>query len=156
MQPVYISRAAYEKLVSELEELRKRKTELSGEIGEAMAQGDLRENAGYTAAKEKQAEVLRRINELQIKLKSARITDTLAVNKSEARLGATVVLKNAATGAEATYTLVGSEEADFAEGKISVQSPLAQGVLGRKTGEKFAVALPAGQQQFTLVSVEYK
>ncbi|HOX22101.1 MAG TPA: transcription elongation factor GreA [Elusimicrobiales bacterium] len=155
MQPVYISREAYERLIGELGELKKRKAELSGEIGEAMAQGDLRENAGYTAAKEKQAEVLRRINELQIKLKSSRITETLQVDKNEARLGATVVIENRASGVKSEYTLVGSEEADFAAGKISVQSPLAQGILGRKQGEEFTVNLPAGPQSFKLLKLSY-
>lgn len=155
MEQVYISREAYERLIGELGELKKRKTELSGEIGEAMEQGDLRENAGYTAAKEKQAEVLRRINELQIKLKSCRITETLEVNKSEARLGATVVIKNLSTGAEAKYTLVGSEEADFSAGKISVQSPLAQGLLGKKEGDEFPIALPAGTQKFRMLKLSY-
>ena len=155
MEQVYISREAYERLIGELGELKKRKTELSGEIGEAMEQGDLRENAGYTAAKEKQAEVLRRINELQIKLKSCRITETLEVNKNAARLGATVVIKNVATGTEAKYTLVGSEEADFSAGKISVQSPLAQGLLGKKEGDEFPIDLPAGRQTFRMLKLNY-
>ena len=155
MQPVYMSRDAYEKLIVELAELKKLKAGVSGEIGEAMAQGDLRENAGYTAAKEKQADLLRRINELQIKLKNCRLTETIEVNKAEARLGATVVIENVASGTKSEYTLVGSEEADFAAGKISVQSPLAQGLLGKQQGDEFVVNLPAGPQSFRMLKLKY-
>ena len=86
----YLSRKNYEKLREELDALKKIKAQLSEEIGEAARQGDLKENAEYAAAKEKQAETLSKINDLEIRLRNTRITDDLDVDRSEARIGATV------------------------------------------------------------------
>src|SRR3989338_965453 len=119
MSETYLTREGYEKLRLELERLKKRKVELSREIGEAAEQGDLKENAGYTASKEKQEEVLRRINEIQIKLKSARLIDELELPKGEIRIGAKVTLKEKESGEEFVYALVGGEESDPLQGKIS-------------------------------------
>ncbi|MCX5782842.1 MAG: transcription elongation factor GreA, partial [Elusimicrobia bacterium] len=132
------------------------KTELSSEIGEAMSQGDLRENAGYTAAKERQAEILRRINELETKLKKAQLIETLNVNKSSARIGATVTLKDCAGQRETCYTLCGPDEADPSQGRISIHSPIAQGIMGKKEGQECVINLPKGEKVYTLVKVEYK
>jgi len=156
MQPIYITREGYEKLLKDLEDLRKLKADLSVEIGEAMSQGDLRENAAYTYAKEKQAETLVRIGELEAKIKSAQLTDNLQVDKSEARIGATVTFEDRASGKKFSYTLVGTDEADPSEGKISVDSPLARAVLGKKEGEEFTAHLPVGEKHFKLVKLEYK
>ena len=92
----YVSRKKYEALVNELKDLKNLKAELSNEIGEAAAQGDLKENAEYHAAKEKQAETLIRIQELEMRLRNAQITDDLTVDKSEARIGATVTIRDEA------------------------------------------------------------
>jgi len=154
METVYLSRDGYEKMRTELEALRKVKAELSAEIGEAASQGDLRENAAYTYAKEKQAMTLKRIDELEMRMRNSQITDTLTVDKSLARIGATVTLKTK-DGGESVYTLVGADEADPVSGKISVSSPLAAGILGRKTGEKFKVTLPRGEKEFTLEKISY-
>ncbi|MFH1618509.1 MAG: transcription elongation factor GreA [bacterium] len=156
MTDLYLTREGYEKLKNELEELKKLKTQLSAEIGEAREQGDLRENAGYTAARERQADVLRRIHEIDAKLKSARLLDTLAIDKSEARIGATITVVEEASGEEFTYCMVSTDEADPMEGKISVESPLAQGLLGTKPGQKVRISLPAGEKSFKIVKVEYK
>ena len=121
-----------------------------------MSQGDLRENAAYTYAKEKQAETLVRIGELEAKIKSAQLTDNLQVDKSEARIGATVTFEDRASGKKFSYTLVGTDEADPSEGKISVDSPLARAVLGKKEGEEFTAHLPVGEKHFKLVKLEYK
>lgn len=151
----YMSREGYLKIKAEIERLKKVKIELSREIGEAAAQGDLSENFGYVAAKEKQAETLRRIDDLEQKLKSAQLIENLSINKDEARIGATVTLKEKESGEEFVYTLVGGEESDPLKGKISVESPLAQGVLGAKVGQDLKVTLPAGIRQFQVVKVEY-
>lgn len=156
MGETYLTREGYEKLKTELEKLYKLKTELSGEIGEAMEQGDLKENAGYTASKERQGEVLRRITEIDSKLKSARLVETLDVKKDEARIGATVTIREKSSGEEFAYTLVSSDESDPSAGKISVESPMAQGILGSKAGKNIKIALPAGEKAFSVVKVEYK
>ena len=144
MEKFYVSRKKYEDLVNEIKRLKEQKAQLSDEIGEAAAQGDLKENAEYHAAKEKQAETLRRIDDLEMKLRNAEITDDLAVDHSEARIGATVTLKDLVADIEFTYTLVGSMESNPDKGLLSVKSPLASGVLGKKQGETFTVELPRG------------
>ena len=128
----YVSRKKYEELLEELKNLKEIKQQLSQEIGTAAAQGDLKENAEYHAAKEKQAETLSRINELELRLRNAQITDDLTVDKSEARIGATVTIVDQAADLEFTYTLVGPSEANPDKGLLSVKSPLANAVLGKK------------------------
>ena len=152
----YVSRKKYEALVNELKDLKELKAQLSNEIGEAAAQGDLKENAEYHAAKEKQAETLIRIQELESRLRNAQITDDLTVDKSEARIGATVTFQDVDAGLEFTYPLVGSMEANPEKGLLSVQSPLANGVLGKKEGDTFEAQLPRGPKTYKLVKLEYK
>jgi transcription elongation factor GreA len=154
METTYISREGYEKLRDELDALRKQKTELSAEIGEAASQGDLSENAAYTYAKERQAQTLMRIGELEQRLRNAQLTDDLKVDKNEARIGATVTLR-CKDGAESVYKLCGATESDPAQGKISVNSPMAVGILGKKAGETFKISLPKGEKEFTLSKIEY-
>ena len=131
MEKVYISRKKYESLLGELKNLKDTKAQLSQEIGEAAAQGDLKENAEYHAAKEKQAETLIRIQELEDTLRNAEITDNLDVDRSEARIGATVTIKDLEADIEFTYTLVGSMESNPDKGLLSVKSPLASHLILR-------------------------
>lgn len=152
----YVSRKKYESLVNELKSLKELKASLSNEIGEAAAQGDLKENAEYHAAKEKQAETLTRINELEMRLRNAEITDDLTVDRSEARIGATVTIQDIEADIEFTYTLVGSMESNPDKGLLSVKSPLANGVLGKREGEIFEAMLPRGPKKYKLVKLEYK
>ncbi|WP_428074214.1 GreA/GreB family elongation factor [Candidatus Avelusimicrobium aviculae] len=156
MEKFYVSRKKYEDLVKEVKALKEIKAQLSEEIGAAAAQGDLKENAEYHAAKEKQAETLRRIDDLEMKLRNAEITDDLAVDRSEARIGATVTIKDLAADIEFTYTLVGSMESNPDKGLLSVKSPLASGVLGKKEGEEFEAILPRGPKKYKLIKLEYK
>lgn len=155
-EPFYVSRKKYEALVNELKDFKELKAQLSTEIGEAAAQGDLKENAEYHAAKEKQAETLIRIQELETRLRNAQITDDLTVDKSEARIGATVTIQDVSAGIEFTYTLVGSMDSNPDQGLLSVKSPLANGVLGKKEGETFEAILPRGPKTYKLLKLEYK
>lgn len=152
----YMSRKKYEALIDELKDLKGLKATLANEIGTAAAQGDLKENAEYHAAKEKQAQTLMRIDELEMRLRNAQITDDLEVDKSEARIGATVTILDETSGLEFTYTLVGSVEANPDKGLLSVKSPLANGVLGKKEGDTFVAQLPRGPRKYKLVKLEYK
>jgi transcription elongation factor GreA len=152
----YVSRKTYEKLREDLDCLKKIKSQLSEEIGEAARQGDLKENAEYIAAKEKQAETLAKINELEIKLRNTRITDDLDVDKSEARIGATVVIEDLSDGEQAVYTLVGSMESNPDKGLLSVKAPVATALLGKKEGETFEVVMPRVTRKYKLVKLEYK
>ena len=151
----YLSRKNYEKMRQELENLKKIKAALSEEIGEAARQGDLKENAEYHAAKEKQAETLSKINELEIKLRNCEITDDIAVDKTEIRIGATVTIEDD-KGKEKTYTLVGSMESNLEKGLLSVKAPMAMAMLGKKEGENFDLVLPRSKRTFKVVKLEYK
>ncbi|MGB2578839.1 transcription elongation factor GreA [Elusimicrobium simillimum] len=156
MEKYYLSRKNYEKLRDDLAALKEIKAKLSQEIGEAAQQGDLKENAEYAAAKSRQEETLIKIQDLEIKLRHAEITDDLQVDKTEARIGATVTLRDVAANFDFTYTLVGSLESNPEKGLLSVQSPLAAAVLGKKEGEEFDATLPKGVKKYKLVKLEYK
>lgn len=153
MAETYITRAGLEKLVKELEMLKIRKQELSLEIGETREQGDLRENAGYHFAREKQSETLRRINEIQDRISSAKIIDDMDLPKGEVIIGTTVTIRDQ-DGDSYEYTLVGSEESDPASGKISVHAPIAQGLLGHKVNDEVQIQLPGGPAKFTVLKIE--
>ncbi len=152
----YVSRKSYEKLRQDLDDLKKLKTQLSEEIGEAARQGDLKENAEYHAAKEKQAETLSKINELEIRLRNASITDNLDVDKTEARIGATVTIEDLEDGEQTFYTLVGSMESNPEKNLLSVKAPVAAALLGKKEGDVFEVVLPRAKRKYKLIKLEYK
>ncbi|MBI2069144.1 MAG: transcription elongation factor GreA [Elusimicrobia bacterium] len=154
MPEVYLSRAGFEKLRKDLDELKKERTRLSEEIGEAASQGDLRENFGYHAAKARQADVLRRIAEIEQKLLSARLFDELDIPKGEVRIGTRVTLEEVPSKETYEWALVGADEADADDGKISVHAPLSQGLLGHKAGETVKVELPRGPSTYKILKVE--
>ena len=154
MPDTYLSRAGYEKLHKDLEALKKQKVILSREIGEAAEKGDLKENADYHTAKERQAEILRRIHELEDKLKKARLIDDLKIPKGEVQIGVCVTLLEKESGDEMEWTLVGADEADPGAGKISVYAPLSQGILGKKVGDEVRVDLPAGPKVFKILKTK--
>ncbi|MCM2266349.1 MAG: transcription elongation factor GreA [Elusimicrobiales bacterium] len=156
MSDVYLTKDGYEKLQAELTELKKQKNDLSVEINDAREQGDLKENAGYIYGKQKQNILMNRISELELRLRSARIVDNLAINKAQVSLGATVTMKDENSGSVQTYTLSSADEADPSLGKISVSSPLAQGLLGAAEGASVKVRLPSGEKHLAILKVEYK
>lgn len=149
----FLTRQGYEKLRQDLQNLKDRRQGLAGDIKEAAEKGDLKENAEYHAAKEEQQKVQHRINEIEEKLRSARIIEEAGIQTSEIRIGSTVSLKEVKSGESLTYTFVDSAEADFAKGRISVRSPLAQGLLGHKEGDQVTVSLPAGPLVYKIVKV---
>jgi len=133
MAEIYLTRKGYQKLVEELEHLKKvKRKEFSRAIGEARAHGDISENAEYDAAKEAQAHNENRIAELEAKLAGARIIEDHDIKADEVLIGATVKLKDLDTEEELEYILVSPEEADYNQNKISVSSPVGQGLLNRK------------------------
>ncbi|MBI5883956.1 MAG: transcription elongation factor GreA [Elusimicrobia bacterium] len=150
----YITRAGRDKLLKEIEELRERKKVLSFEIGEAREKGDISENAEYHSAKERLGEVLRRMANAQTKLANAKLIEEVKGAADTVAIGMKVTLQDKATNDEITYTLVGSEDSDPTEGKISVYSPMAQGLLGKKQGEEAEVTLPAGKRVFKILKTE--
>ncbi|NNN06294.1 MAG: transcription elongation factor GreA [Elusimicrobia bacterium] len=152
MSDTYLTRAGYEKLKKDLAALMKQKTQLSLDIGEAREKGDLKENAEYHSAKEKMGEVMGRIGQIQDKLQTAKLIDDLDVPKDTVAIGTIVTLEDS-DGDTSEYSLVGEDESDPAEGRISVQSPLAQGLLGMKVRQTVEVPLPAGPRTFKILKV---
>lgn len=154
MSDSYMTRAGYEKLVKELEMLQKRKNALSLEIGETREQGDLRENAGYHYARERQKETLRRISEINDRLSGAKIIDEMKLPKGEVIIGMKVTIREVGTSEDYEYILVGAEEADPSAGKISVHAPIAQGLLGFKVNQEVTIELPIGKTKFKILKIE--
>jgi transcription elongation factor GreA len=151
---IYLTQAGYEKLVHELEYMKNEKRRsISKSIGEARAHGDLSENAEYDAAKDAQAANEAKIGELEFKLSHARIIENENIPKDEILIGATAVLRDTDADKEFTYTLVSELEADYAQGKISVTSPLGKGLLGHKVGEDVEITVPAGTRHYKVITI---
>jgi transcription elongation factor GreA len=153
MSEIYLTREGREKLIKELENLQERKPKIQEEIARAREHGDLKENAEYHAAKEALTNIMRRIADIDSKLSRVKIIEDLDIEKDKVFIGVTVTLKDE-NGADYKYEIVDLEEADPTANKISVQSPLIQGLLGRKAGETVKVDLPSGKMKFTIKKIE--
>ncbi len=125
-------------------------------ISEARAQGDLSENAEYDAAKERQAFVEGRIIELESKLGSAQVVDPKTINADgRCVFGSTVVLEDVRNGDVVTYQIVGDDEADIRQRKISISSPIARALIGKYSGDIAEVLAPGGVREYEVVDVQY-
>lgn len=155
MKKNYLSKEGYEKLDKELRDLKTRgRREIAEEISEARAKGDLSENAEYDAAKEAQGHLESRIAELENTLATSSIIDEKNIDDTKAYLLSTVTILNHNTGKEMEYTLVSKDEADFKEKKISVDSPIGQGILGKEVGDVVEVKVPAGKLKLEVKKIE--
>ncbi len=154
MRQIPITKEGYARLKKELETLKSVERPLNIKaIEEARAHGDLSENAEFDAAKERQAFLEGRIMELQYKLGNADIIDTEKLSKDSAVFGCTVMLENVDTGDEVTYQLVGPEESDIKEGRISVVSPLGQAIIGKTIGDEIIIMAPGGRRCYELIEI---
>ena len=124
-------------------------------IAEARSHGDLSENADYHAAKEKQSFIEGRINELDDKLARADVIDVTKLSGGKIRFGATVSLVDVDTEDEVTYKIVGEDEADVKNGKVSITSPIARALIGKEEGDEAEVAAPSGARAYEITKVEY-
>jgi transcription elongation factor GreA len=125
-------------------------------IAEARAHGDLSENAEYDAAKERQGFIEGRIAELEAKLGNAQIIDPKNINADgRCVFGATVVLEDTRSGETVTYQIVGDDEADIKQRKISISSPIARALIGKYSGDVAEVQAPGGTREFEVVDVQY-
>jgi len=150
---IYLTREGHQKLMEELEYLKTvKRRELSKAIGQARAHGDISENAEYDAAKDAQGLNEKRIAELQDKLSRAQILPD-NISNNEVLIGARVKLKDMDSDEELEYTLVAEAEADYAQGKISVSSPVGGGLIGRKKGEVAEIKIPAGILRYKIISI---
>jgi transcription elongation factor GreA len=151
---VYFTEEGLKKLKDELNFLEtKERASISKQIAEARDKGDLSENAEYDAAKEAQGLLELKISKLRDAIANARIVDETQLDTSKVFILSTVTIKNSKTGAKMKYTLVPENEADLKSGKISISSPIAQGLLGKRVGEVADVAVPNGTMKFEIVEI---
>ena len=154
MKQVPITKQGYDRLKKELANLKavERPANIKA-IEEARAHGDLSENAEFDAAKERQAFLEGRIIDLEYKLGNADVIDPDTLSKDFARFGCTVLLENIDTGEEVKYQLVGPDESDINEGRISVASPLGQAIIGKQIGDEIIIIAPVGKRSYELIEI---
>jgi len=154
LERVPMTRNGYESLKLELEHLKSvERPQNIKAIEEARLHGDLSENAEFHAAKERQAFIEARLNELGYKLSNADIIEPDKVPKHQALFGCTVILENIDTGERVEYQLVGSDESNISAGRISVSSPLGKGIIGKKPGDEISLNAPGGKRSYELVEI---
>ena len=154
MAVTYMTAEGYKKLVEELNELeRVQRPAISKQIAEARDKGDLSENAEYDAAKEAQGMLEMKISLLKETIASARMIDESKINTNEVQILTRVKIKNVKTGQMMSYMIVSESEANLKEGKLSVTTPIAKGLLGKKIGEKATVSVPSGVMEFEVVEI---
>jgi transcription elongation factor GreA len=153
-KPVYLTKEALQKLKEELHYLRTtERARIAKAIAEARGHGDLSENAEYDAAKEAQSHLEARIAQIEQTIANARIVDENKIDTTKAYILSTVRVKNLKTGEEQVFTLVSPQEVDLAAGKISVNSPIGKGLLGRSVGDIVEVKVPAGKIQLQILEI---
>lgn len=149
-----MTRQGYEKLKAELNHLDSvEMPKVTARVAEARSAGDLKENAEYHGARESQGMLQAKINLLRDKLSRAQIMDPANMPKGEVTFGSTVVVKDLDFGDQEEFTLVGAGEEDYDTGKILITSPLAQGLVGKKIGEKVAIPVPKGTMNFEILEI---
>jgi transcription elongation factor GreA len=154
---VPMTRAGYNKIRAELDVLQNEQMpEIEKRIATARAEGDLSENAEYHGARESQGLLQAKINLLTDKLARAAIMDNAKLPKDQVAFGCTIVVKDLKFGDTEEYTLVGAGEEDYDSGRINVASPLAQGFVGKKVGDKVEVEVPAGTNKFQILEIKFE
>lgn len=150
----YFTEEGLQKLRKEIEHLRNvERPKISQQISEARDKGDLSENAEYDAAKEAQGLLELKISKLDKSIRNCRIIDESKMDSSKVYLLSTVTIKNTKNNSTMKYQLVPEEEADFKKGKISVDSPISKGLLGKEVGETADIKVPAGILTFEIIDI---
>jgi len=154
MAVTYMTEEGYKKLVEELNEMeRVQRPAISKMIAEARDKGDLSENAEYDAAKEAQGLLEMKISQLKETIASARMIDESKINTSEVQILTRIKIKNVKSGQIMSYMLVSESEANLKEGKLSVTTPIAKGLLGKKVGDITEVQVPSGKMEFEVMEI---
>lgn len=152
----YMSEEGYNKLLAELREMETvQRPEISRQIAEARDKGDLSENSEYDAAKEAQGMLEMKINNLKTIISEAKIIDTSKLDTSTVQILSKVEMKNVKNGMKMVYTIVSESEANLKEGKISVNTPIAQGLLGKKVGDVADITIPQGKITLEIVNISF-
>ena len=154
---VPMTRQGYEALKRELNRLKtQERPENVRDIEEALAHGDLSENAEYHAAKERQSHIAGRIASTEDKLARAQIIDTPSGPVNKVQFGATIVLEDSETDEVVTYRIVGEDEADPKKGMISITAPVAQALMGKEVGDEASVKAPKGVREFEVLEIRFE
>ena len=141
----YMSQEGYDKMVAELQRLESiERPKASAAIAEARDKGDLSENSEYDAAKEAQAHLETKINQMKLAIQEAKIVDVSRLSTDSVQILTKVEMTNVNTKAKMTYTIVSESEANLREGKISIKTPIAQGLLDKKEGDVVEIKIPRG------------
>ncbi|TYP00320.1 transcription elongation factor GreA [Geothermobacter ehrlichii] len=152
-----MTRAGYERLQEELKHLiRVERPRVVDAIAEARSHGDLSENAEYEAAKDRQAFIEGRIQELNDKIARAQVIDPAQIDSDKIVFGATVTLFDTETEVEVTYQIVGEDEADIKEGKISVTSPVGKALIGHRVDDEVQIRVPSGVKVYEITDIRYE
>lgn len=156
MNKIPMTREGHQKLKDELERLkREERPKVVEEIEAARAHGDLSENAEYDAAKERQGFIEGRIKELKAKISNAEVIDPTDLSGDRVVFGATVTIFDFDSDEEKTYKIVGDDESDIKENKISYSSPIARAMIGKEVGEEVTINTPGGQREVEIMDVEF-
>jgi len=155
MERVPMTPEGHAALVAELSVLKGERPKISQEIGIARDHGDLKENAEYHAAKEKQGMCEARIADIEDKLARAEVIDPSTLSGEKVKFGAIVELEDMDNGKMVTYRLVGPDESDIKEGKISITSPVARALVGREVGDEVRVETPGGLRHYEVSDVRW-
>ena len=154
---VPMTRTGYDKIKAEVDYLDGvEMPKLAVRVAEARSEGDLSENAEYHGVRESMGMLQAKINLLRDKLSRAQLMDTTNRPRDEVVFGATVVVKDLDFGDREEFTLVGAGEEDYDNGRILVTSPLAQGLIGRKAGDKVEIEVPAGKMSFEIIEIRFE
>ena len=149
-----MSQEGYDKLVAELHRLESvERPKASAAIAEAADKGDLSENSEYDAAKEAQAHLEAKINDMKMTIAQAKIVDMSRLSTDTVQLMSTVVMTNQANGRQMNYTIVSESEANLKQGKISIKTPIAQGLLNKKVGDVVEIKIPRGVLKVKIDSI---
>ena len=150
-----MTQAGFDRLLVELQKLREERPRISKAIGEALGHGDLRENADYHAAKERQGIVEARIRQIEGAMATADIIDTATLSGERVQFGARVEVVDGESGQKSAYTVVGEHESDAAKGHISFKSPIARALIGKTVGDVVEVETPRGERELEIVAVSF-
>jgi len=150
----YVTQEGLKKLIAEVEHLKSvERPGISQEIADARDKGDLSENAEYDAAKEAQGLLELKISQLENTLRNSRVIDESKIDYSSVQILSKVKIKNLKNNAQMEYAIVSEAEADFKKGKISINTPIASGLLGKKIGDKVEVKVPSGVMKFEILDI---
>jgi transcription elongation factor GreA len=152
-----LTKESYEALQEELKRLiREERPKVIQDIAEARSHGDLSENAEYDAAKNRQGFIEGRIQEINGKLARAHVVDLRGLTPDKVVFGATVTLYDTASEEEVTYRIVGEDEADIKQGKISCTSPVGKALIGHKLDDSVRVTVPSGTKEYEIIDIKYE